>query len=99
MVVNSGWYIEYSTKAYRQSGDIRDLKYNCVTSEGVKVTFAPNKEGLHILDCRNYFGLGKYGCVFGENSIYNDTNNGLSMCHNITDATLNNDIAIIPLRK
>ena len=57
MVINSGWDIEYSTKAYRQSRDIRDLKYDCVTSEGVKVTFAPNKEGLHILDCRKYFGL------------------------------------------
>ena len=31
MVVQSGWNIEYSTKAYRQSGDLKDLKYDCVT--------------------------------------------------------------------
>ena len=99
MVVNSGWDIEYSTKAYRRTGDIRELKYVCVTSEGVKVIFTPNKEGLHILDCRDYFGLGKSGCVFGQNIIDNNTNNGFSMCHSITGTTLNNDVAIDTVEK
>ena len=64
MVVHSGWDIEYSTKAYRKSGNIKDLKYDCVTSEGVKVSFLPNEDGLHIMDCRKYFGVCKSGCVF-----------------------------------
>ena len=28
MVVNSGWDVDYSTKLFRKSGDIKDLKYN-----------------------------------------------------------------------
>ena len=66
MVVYSGRDIEYSTKAYHKSGNIRALRHDCVTSEGMKVTFTPNEECLHTLGRRNYFGLGKYGCVFGE---------------------------------
>ena len=84
MVVNSGWDVDYSTKLFRKSGDIKDLKYDCVTSEGAHVMFTPNKQGLHVLDCRKYFGLGKSGCVFGNRIIDNDTNNGLSICHTIT---------------
>ena len=61
--------------------------------------FASNKEGLHILDCRDYFGLGKSGCVFGQNVIDNNTNNGSSMCHNITGTTLNNDFTIDAVEK
>ena len=58
MVINSGQDIKFSTKKYHKSGNLWGLKYDCVTSEGVKVTFAPNKEWLHILDCRNYSSLG-----------------------------------------
>ena len=83
MVVNSGWDVDYSTKLYRKSGNMKDLKYDCFTSEGVNVTFTPNKQGLHVLDSRKYFGLGKYGCVFGETIIDNNTNNELYMRHNI----------------
>ena len=79
MVVNSECDVDYSTKSYSKSGNIQDLKYDCVTSEGVNVTFTPNKQGLHVLDCREYFGLGKSRCVFGRNIIDNDTNNELSM--------------------
>ena len=59
-MVNSGWDIEYNTKAYRQSGDVWDLKYNCVTSEGMKVTFVPNRKGLHIMEYHNYLSVGKF---------------------------------------
>ena len=59
MVVNSGWDVDYSTKSYRKSSNIQDLKYDCVTSEGVNVTFTPNKQGLHVLECRKYCGFGK----------------------------------------
>ena len=76
IVVHSGWDVDYSTKLYRKSGNMQDLKYDCVTSEGVNVTFTPNKQGLHVLDCRKYFGSRKSGCVFGETIIDNDTNNG-----------------------
>ena len=57
-MVNRWWGVDYSTKSYRKSGNIQDLKYDCVTSEGVNVTFTPNKKYLHVLDCRKYFGLG-----------------------------------------
>ena len=79
MVVNSGWDVNYSTKLYRKSGNMQDLKYDCITSEGVNVTFTPNKQGLYVLGCRKYFGLRKSGCVFRETIIDNDTNNGLSI--------------------
>ena len=94
MVVHSGWDVDYSTKLYRKSGNIQDLKYDCVTSNGVNVTFTPNKQGLHVFDCRKYFSLGQSGCVFGETIIDNDTNNGLFMYHTITSIGVNNEIAI-----
>jgi hypothetical protein len=84
MAVNSNWDIDYSSKMYKKTGSTNDLKYNCVTSEGVRLSFSPNKDGLHILDCSKYFGVGKQGYVFGKSIIDNKTNNGLAMCHNVT---------------
>ena len=84
MVVNSGWDVEYSTKEYRRTQNEQDLKYDCITSEGVKLSFTPNKDGLHVLDCSKYFGVGKQGYVFGKDIIDNNTNSGLAMCHNST---------------
>ena len=84
MVVNSKWDIDYNSKLYKKTGNTRDLKYNCVTAEGIELSFSPNKDGLHILDCSNYFGVGKQGYVFGKTIIDNETNNGTAMCHNIT---------------
>jgi hypothetical protein len=92
MVVNSGWDVDYSSRTYKKSGDIRDLKYECVTSEGIKLVFAPNKEGLHILDCTKYFGVGKQGFVFGKTIIDNKTNDGLAMCHNVTGVPAATDL-------
>jgi hypothetical protein len=89
LVVNSGWDIEYSSKKYRETNNTMDLKYDCITSEGIELSFPPNKDGLHILDCTKYFGVGKQGYVFGKNVIDNKTNNGLAMCHNITGVTEN----------
>ena len=99
MVVNSGWYVEYSTKPYRQSDNIWDLKYDCVTSEVVKINITPNKKESYMLDCRNHFDLGKSECVFGQNVIDNDTKDGLSMCRNITSIILNNDVTIDTVEK
>jgi hypothetical protein len=94
LVVNSGWDIDYSSKRYRKTGNIDDLKYDCVTAEGVHVSFLPNKDGLHILDCSKYFGVGKQGYVFGKSIIDNNTQNGHAMCHNITGEAVNRIQAI-----
>lgn len=83
MVVNSGWDIEYSTKEYRKSRKVSTLKYDCVTSEGVHCTFSPNKDGLHVLDCSKYFGIGKSGYIFGKNITDNNVNGGKDMCRSI----------------
>ena len=99
MVVNSDWNIEYNTKTYRQSGDVQDLKYTCITSEGVKVTFKLNKEGLHIMDYCHYFEVGKSGCIFLKIIIDNNTSSGLSVCHNITSTFLDDDVAIETVEK
>ncbi|OEU17119.1 hypothetical protein FRACYDRAFT_237529 [Fragilariopsis cylindrus CCMP1102] len=87
MVVNSGWDVDYSSKLYRTTLDVTDLKFNCTTNEGVKVSFSSTPDGLHIMDCTDYFGAGRHGHVFGDSIIDNNTNNGLSMCHNITGVT------------
>ena len=58
MAVFSNWDIEYSTKRFKKLGDVRDLSYNCVTSEGVEVRFDPTEQGLHVMDCTNYVGDG-----------------------------------------
>jgi hypothetical protein len=84
MVVNSGWDVDYTSRVYKQTRDTRDLKFDCTTNEGIEVSFPSNKDGLHILDCSKYFGVGKQGYVFGKSIIDNKTNNGLAMCHNIT---------------
>jgi hypothetical protein len=41
MVVNSEWDIEYSSKLYKKSLNVNDLKFNCTTSEGIQVSFHP----------------------------------------------------------
>ena len=84
MVVNSGWDVEYSSKLYRTTLNVADLKFNCTTNEGVKVSFSSTPDGLHVMDCTEYFGVGRRGHVFGSSIIDNKTNNGVSMCHNIT---------------
>jgi hypothetical protein len=83
MVVNSGWDIEYSSKLYRKTRGISSLKYNCITCEGVKCTFAPNKDGLHVMDCSNHFVIGKSGYIFGKKIIDNNVNGGEDMCRSI----------------
>jgi hypothetical protein len=54
------------------------------------VSFPSNKDGLHILDCTNYFGVAKRGYVFGESITDNKTDNGHGMCHNITGVPTKN---------
>jgi hypothetical protein len=100
MVVNSGWDVEYSSTTYKKTQNVNDLAYKCVTSDGVELAFPPNKDGLHVLDCSKYFGIGKQGYVFGTSIVDNKTNNGLAMCHNVTGVTINNvDDAIDTIEK
>jgi hypothetical protein len=42
------------------------------------------------MDCSSYFGVGCKGHVFGTSIIDNNTNPGLSMCHNITGVPITN---------
>ena len=81
MVVYSMWDICYSTRTYRRTGDVRDLSYNCTTSEGVEIKFTPTIKGLHVFDASSYFqpGTGNGGFVFGEKIIDNGTSGGLNM--------------------
>ena len=44
----------------------QDLVYHVETKEGRKLQFTPNKKGIHVLDCKSYFGAGKDGCLFGK---------------------------------
>jgi hypothetical protein len=87
MVVNSGWDVDYTSRIYKKTLDIKDLKFECTTHEGTKISFPSNTDGLHILDCSNYFGVGKKGYVFGKSIIDCKTNNGHAMRHNITGIT------------
>ena len=96
MVVNSGWDIEYSTKEFRKTNNLSSLKYECVTAEGVKCTFSPNKEGLHVLDCTKYFGIGKDGYIFGNNITNNNVDNGNDMFRSI-HGTIENAAAFVSI--
>ncbi|OEU11892.1 hypothetical protein FRACYDRAFT_245012 [Fragilariopsis cylindrus CCMP1102] len=91
MVVNSGWDIEYSTKRFRKTKDLSSLKYDCVTAEGVECTFSPNTEGLHVLDCTKYFGIGKDGYVFGKHITDNNVSSGNNMFNSIHGTIENAD--------
>jgi hypothetical protein len=94
--VNSGWDIEYSLKIFRKTNDISSLKYDCITSEGVECTFIPNKDGLHVMDCSKYFGIGKSGYIFGKKIINNDFDGGKDMCRSI-HGTIENAKAFVSI--
>ena len=79
LIMGSGWDIDFSTRGYRRTNDVRDLAYKCETSEGVKVEFIPTQQGLHIMNCSDYFGLDKSGCVFGTEVTDNGTGFGEHM--------------------
>ncbi|OEU08874.1 hypothetical protein FRACYDRAFT_249219 [Fragilariopsis cylindrus CCMP1102] len=67
------------------------LKYDCVTAEGVECTFSPNTEGLHVLDCTKYFGIGKDGYVFGKHITDNNVSSGNNMFNSIHGTIENAD--------
>jgi hypothetical protein len=96
MVVNSGWNIEYSTKKFRETKNISSLKYDCITSEGVVCSFVPNKDGLHIMDCTKYFGIGKSGYIFGKKLIDNNVDGGKDMCRSV-HGTIENAEAFVSM--
>jgi len=77
MVTLSKWEIDYSTHSYRKSGDVKDLSYNVVTSEGVKYQFRPTPEGLHVFD----IDPDNSNQVFGRKLVDNLTDKGNNMCH------------------
>ena len=40
------------------------MVFHVETREGIKIQFTPNKNGLHVLHCKDYFEVEKDGCVF-----------------------------------
>ena len=81
MAVFSKWSMTYSTTEFEKTDDDRDLVHKCKTSEGVELRFEPNENGLHVMDCSKYFGIGKTGYVFGTKVIDNGTEGGNLMCN------------------
>ena len=91
LVIDSKWKMYYSSDRYYQTNNVLDLSYRGMTSEGRKVTFVPTTEGLHMMDCSEYFEEGKSGCVFSTKITNNNTNFGenMGMC-NTSVGKLNN---------
>ena len=81
MAVYSDWDIDYSTKTFKKTQKIKDLSFKCVTKEGYQVCFEPTRQGLHVLDCSDKFGIDKEnnGCVFGKEITDNGTDFGKKM--------------------
>ena len=73
-----GHYYVYLVRYY-QTNNVMDRSYRCMTSEGRKITVLPTPEGLHVMDCSEYFGEGKDGYVFGTKITDNNTNFGENM--------------------
>ena len=42
------------------------MVFHVKTREGIKLQFIPNKKGLHVLDFKYYFEVGKDNRVFGK---------------------------------
>ena len=81
MITRSKWKIRFSSDLFYKTGNVKDLTYDCVTSEGLKVQFVPSDQGLHVKNCSEYFGLDKSGCVFGTEITDNGTQGGESMSY------------------
>ena len=63
----NGFAVRYSSrKEENKENRSRDLVFHVKTREDIKLQFTPSKKGLHIIDCKDYFGVGKDGCVFGK---------------------------------
>ena len=85
LITDSKWSINHSSHKFEQSGDVRDLSIDCVTSEGVKVCFIPTVAGLHVMDCSSYFKKGKPMYVFGRKITENRVQGGDAMCNTSSD--------------
>ena len=83
MIKKSGWDIDFSSRGWRTTNNAHDLAYRCETAEGVKVEFLPTEQGLHVMNCSEYFGVGKSGYIFGKYITDNSTKGGKEMgtCH------------------
>jgi len=66
MVTQSKWRVSYNSARYHETGNEGDLSEHVVTPEGSEFDLAPNRRGLHVLDCTKYFEVGRNGCVFGN---------------------------------
>ena len=63
MVIGENTFeVEYLSR--RDKNGSIDLAFWVETIECIKLQFTPNKKGLHILDCKDYFRPGNVGCVF-----------------------------------
>ena len=79
-VRENGFETDYSTR--QDENGSRDFTFHVETMEGQKLKVVPSKKGLHVLNCKSYFGHGKDGCVFGKlivSSISVPTTKGVSL--------------------
>ena len=55
MIAHSKWRMTYDTAKYHKSGNIEDLCYDVITSEGHRCKFIPTRQGLHVykIQCKN----------------------------------------------
>ena len=82
MVTRSGWSVNYSSDRYQRTNNPLDPCYQCTTKEGVEVLFAPTRQGLHVLDCKEMFDKDPNATVFGSSAI--DNSFGTEECHSNT---------------
>ena len=94
MITCSKWKINFSSDLFYKTGNVKDLTYDCVTSEGLKVQFVPSDQGLYVKDCSEYLGLNKSGCFFGTEITDNGTQGGELMSYAFSINKINNSTGI-----
>ena len=66
----------------------------------MNLTFAQNKDNLHVLECGKNFGICKPGFVFGKTTVDNQMKHGLAMCHKMaSNSSMDGAIATIKKSK
>ena len=63
-IKENGSDVKYPSR--KDKNKSRDLPFHVEIREGFKLQFTANKKGLHVLNCKYYFGVGKDGFVFGK---------------------------------
>ena len=97
LVVNSKIRKHYNSDQYYQTGNVLYLFYRQMTSKGVRIKCVLTPEGLQLINCAKYFGLGKSECVAEKKSTTTTINLERTcdcVCHNSV-GTLSNFQGIV----